>query len=147
MLDWVLNSVPARRNSSFLNSIRYRFDANNNTVIQQLNFEMFSCTFRMLSQQFGTSLIFIESCFGFLFKVYINQSRIWDTQPTSNMELFVTIGICKVIFSRLVILRTQHCPQQNIFICVSLLMVPFPSKWFQLQTSEMCSLWQLLLML
>ena len=82
---------------------------------------------------FGTSLIFIESCFTFLFKVYI--SRTWNILPTSKRELFVTISICKVIFWRLMIFYTQSCPM-NVFICVSFLLVLFCFRWFQLQTSE-----------
>ena len=96
---------------------------------------MLSYTFRMLPQKSGTSLIFIESCFAFLLKVYINQSRIWDTFLTSKMALFMTIVICKVIFLRLMILYTQYCPM-SAFIYVSSLLVPFRSMWFHLQTSE-----------
>ena len=49
-------------------------------------------------------------CSTFLFEVYIKQSQIGDTLPTSKMEIFVTIGICKVISCRLIILYTQYCP-------------------------------------
>ena len=96
---------------------------------------MFGYTFRMLSLQFCTSLIFTEKCFAFLLKVYTKQSRIWVTLATSKMELFVTIGICKVIFCRLV-LHTQYCPM-IVFISVSSLLVPFCSRWFHRQTPEM----------
>ena len=96
---------------------------------------MFRYTFPMF-QQFGTSLIVVGSCFAFLFKVYINQRRIWDNLPTSKIELFVTIGICKVIFRRLMILYTQYCPM-SVFNCVSSLRFPFFSRLFHLQTSEM----------
>ena len=71
----------------------------------------------------------------FLFKVYTKQSRIWVTLATSKMELFVTIGICKVIFCRLV-LYTQYCPM-IVFISVSSLQVPFCSRSFHRQTPEM----------
>ena len=54
------------------------------------------------------------------------------TLSTSKMELFVTTGICKVIFSRLKILYTQYCPMN-----VSSLLVPFHSRCFLLKTSEM----------
>ena len=57
-------------------------------------------------------------------KVYINQSQIWDTLPTSKTELFLTICICKVISGRLMILYTQYCPM-TFFICVSSLLFPF----------------------
>ena len=40
----------------------------------------------------------------FLYKVYIKESQIWDTLQKSKMELFVTLGIWKVIF----------CVKQNI---------------------------------
>ena len=52
------------------------------------------------------------------------------------MELLVTIGICKVICSRLMILYTQYC-LMGFFVCVSWLLVPFRRGWFHLQTSEM----------
>ena len=52
------------------------------------------------------------------------------------MELFVTIGIYKVIFCRLMILYTQYC-SMSAFICVSSLPAPFCSRWFHLQASEM----------
>ena len=71
-----------------------------------------------------------------MFKVYIKQSRIWETLSTSKMELFVTLVICKVIFCRLMILYMQYCPM-SVFICVSLLLVPYCSRWFHLQTSEL----------
>ena len=89
----------------------------------KLKFSMFSYTFRMFSQQFSTSFIFNESCFVFLFKVYINQGRIWKTLPTFKMELCMTIGIRKVICCRLMILYTQYCPM-SVFICISSLLVP-----------------------
>ena len=68
-----------------------------------------------------------ESFIAFLFKVYIKQSHIWDNLLTYKTELFVTIGICKVIPCRLMILCTQYCPM-SIFICVSPLLVPFCSR-------------------
>ena len=46
----------------------------------------------------------------FSLKVYIKQSLIWDTFPTSKMELFVTIDIPNVIFCRLMELYTQYYP-------------------------------------
>ena len=63
-------------------------------------------------------------------------TRIWDTLPTSKMELFVTISIYKVIFRRLMILYTQYS-FMSVFICVSSLPAPFCSRWFHLQASEM----------
>ena len=79
---------------------------------------MFNYTFRM----YLSRLTSIESCFAFLFKVYIKQSQIWDTLPTFKMELFMKISICKVVFYRLMILYTQYCPM-SVFICVSSLLV------------------------
>ena len=52
------------------------------------------------------------------------------------MELFLTIGVCKVMFCRLMVFYRQYCPM-SVFVCVSSLLVPFYSKWFHLQTSEM----------
>ena len=72
----------------------------------------------------------------FYLSVYIRQSKICDTLPTSKMELLVAIGICKVICSRLMILYTQCC-LMGFFVCVSWLLVPFRRGWFHLQTSEM----------
>ena len=72
----------------------------------------------------------------FYLSVYIRQSKICDTLPTSKMELLVAIGICKVICSRLMILYTQCC-LMGFFICVSWLLVPLCRGWFHLQTSEM----------
>ena len=54
-------------------------------------------------------------------------NRIWDTFPTSKMELFETIGIYKVIFCWLMILYTQYSPM-SVFICVSSLLAPFCSR-------------------
>ena len=51
------------------------------------------------------------------------------------MKLFVTIGICKVMSCRIMILYTQYC-LMNVFICVSSVLVPFRTRWFHLQTSE-----------
>ena len=72
----------------------------------------------------------------FYLSVYIRQSKICDTLPTSKMELLVAIGICKVICSRLMILYTQCC-LMGFFICVSWLLIPLRRGWFHLQTSEM----------
>ena len=72
----------------------------------------------------------------FYLSVYIRQSKICDTLPTSKMELLVAIGICKAICSRLMILYTQCC-LMGFFICVSWLLVPLRRGWFHLQTSEM----------
>ena len=66
----------------------------------------------------------VKSCFAFLSKVYIKYSRISDTLPTSKMELFVTIGIFKVICCRLMILYTQYC-SVGVFIFASSLQVGF----------------------
>ena len=62
----------------------------------------------------------------------MKHSWIWDTLATSKMELFVTIGIYKVIFCRLMILYTQYS-SMSVFICVSSLSAPFCSRWFHLQ--------------
>ena len=51
------------------------------------------------------------------------------------MELFVTIGICKVILCRLITLYIQYY-LMSVFICVSLLPVLFCSRWFHQQLSE-----------
>ena len=67
--------------------------------------------------------------FAFLFKLYIKESQIWDTLPKSKMELFVTLGTCKVIFCKLVI--CTYCIA--LWVClfsVSSLPVPFYSRWF-----------------
>ena len=77
----------------------------------------------------------VKSCFAFLSKVYIKYSRILDTLPTPKMEFFVTIGICKVICSRLMILYTQYC-SVGVFICVSSLQVLFCYREFHGQASE-----------
>ena len=131
MLEWVLNM----KASSFLNKIRYHFDANNNTVIQQLNFCIFSYMCQMLSQQHKPYFYGKLFCF-FIFKVYIQQNQIWDTLPTSKIELFATIVICKVMFCRLTILYIQYYPM-SVFICTTLLLVPFHFRCFNLQASEM----------
>ena len=82
------------------------------------------------------SLFFTESCFTFLFKVYVKHSQIWETLPTSKMEHFVAIDVCKVIFFRLMIRYTQYC-RTSVFICVSSLLVPFCSRRFHQQASKM----------
>ena len=69
----------------------------------------FAFLFEVLHEPYG-------NCHVFLFEVYIKQSQIWDTLPTSKMELFVIKRICKVISCRLVILYTQYCPM-NFFVC------------------------------
>ena len=61
-----------------------------------------------------------EICFAFLFEVYVKQSQICDTFPTSKMELFVIKRICKVISSRLMILYTQYCPKSEIVLFVAI---------------------------
>ena len=66
----------------------------------------------------------------------MTHSRIWDTFPTSKMEHFLTIGIYIVIFCRLMISYTLDS-SMSLFICVSLLLVPYCSRWFHLQASEM----------
>ena len=124
MFDWVLNSVLARNISIFLIT----------TGIVKFKCKILNVQFRMLSQQFGANFIFTKSCFAFFSKVY--HSRIWDTLPTSKMEFFVTIGIYKVLFCRLMILYTQYSCI-SVFIFVSSLPAPFRSRWFHLQASEM----------
>ena len=76
-----------------------------------------------------------DNCLAFLFEVSIKQSQIWDTLPTSKMELFLIKRIFKVISCRLMILYAQYCPM-SFFICLSL-QVSFCSRWFHLQTSKM----------
>ena len=66
----------------------------------------------------------------------MKHSRIWDTLLISNVELFVTIGIYKVIFCRLMTSYIPYSPM-SVFICVSSLLVPFCSRWFHLQALEM----------
>ena len=92
---------------------------------------MFSYTFRKLSQQFCASFIFIESCSAFLFKVYINPNRIWDTLMTSKMELFPTIGFCKVILCRFMI-SVQSVAESISFQMISPCSRRFRTRYFQL---------------
>ena len=80
---------------------------------------------------FFSNVIFVVWCetyfnwklFAFLFKVYIKESQICDTLPKSKMELFVTIGVCKVIFCKLMILYKQYC-SMSVFILCQLLTCP-----------------------
>ena len=51
--------------------------------------------------------------------MYIKQSLTLDTLPTSKMGLFVAIAICKVIFSKLMILYMQYCPMSVFFASAS----------------------------
>ena len=60
-----------------------------------------------LGSKYGLGQDFTESCFSLLMKVYIKQSEICDTLPRFKMGLFPTIGICKVIICRLMILYTK----------------------------------------
>ena len=115
MLDWVLNTVLARNISSF-------FD-NTSIIFLDVKFWMFSYSITLVS---NVTNVFIESCLSCLLKVHIKHSRIWDTLPTSKMELFETIGICKVIFCRLMMLYTQYC-SMSVFVSVSSLPFPFCS--------------------
>ena len=62
----------------------------------------------------------------------MRHSQIWDTLPTSKMELFVTISIYKVIFCRLILLYTQYS-SMSVFTCASSLLAPFCSRWFHFQ--------------
>ena len=48
----------------------------------------------------------------------------------------MAIDVCKVIFFRLMIRYTQYS-RTSVIICVSSLLVPFCSRWFHLQASEM----------
>ena len=48
---------------------------------------------------------------------YKAESRVWNTLTASKMEVFVTTGICKVIFCRLIILCTQYSPVSVFFVC------------------------------
>ena len=67
--------------------------------------------------------------FAFLVKVYTKESQIWDTFPKSRMEFFVTLGICEVIFWKLLIC-THSIALWVCLFCVSSLTVPFYSGWF-----------------
>ena len=67
--------------------------------------------------------------FAFLFKLYIKETQIWDTLPKSKKELFVTLGICKLIFCKLMIC-THSIALWVCLFCVSSLPVPFYSGWF-----------------
>ena len=71
-----------------------------------------------LSYQFGLSLVLIQNYCYFLFKICIKQSCVQNFLPTSKMELFVTIGIGKVPFCWLMILKTQY-PPLSIFCAFS----------------------------
>ena len=67
--------------------------------------------------------------------------RIWETLPTSKMELFETIGIYKVIFCWLMILHIQYSPM-SVFICVSSLPAPFCSRCSIFKHLKLCLLLQ-----
>ena len=150
MFNLVLSTVLARKISSFLNNIR--LDVTSNTLIQQLNFWMFSymsnVIFVVLHEPYDSCFAFslevlhepYDSLLAFLFEVSIKQSQIWDTLPTSKMHLFVIKRICKVISCRVMILYTQYCPM-SFFICLSL-EVSFCSRWFHLKHLRWWSLWQ-----
>ena len=125
MLGWVLNTIPARNISSFFSNIWYHFE-----------YKILNVQFRMLPQQLSANLIFVKRSLLFYLKYIYETSRIWDTLPTSKMELFMTIGIYKVIFCRLTILYTHYC-SMSVFICVNSLSALFCSRWFNLQASEM----------
>ena len=150
MLNLILSTVLARKMSSFLNNIR--LDATSNTLIQQLNFWMFSYMSNVilvvLHEPYDSCFAFsfevlhepYDSLLAFLLEVSIKQSQIWDTLPTSKMNLFVIKRICKVISCRVMILYTQYCPM-SFFICLSL-EVSFCSRWFHLKHLRWWSLWQ-----
>ena len=67
--------------------------------------------------------------------------RIWETLPTSKMELFETIGIYKVIFCWLMILYIQYSPM-SVFICVSSLPATFCSRCSIFKHLKLCLLLQ-----
>ena len=81
-----------------------------------------------------------------LFKVYVKQSWIWDTLPTCKIELFVTMGIFKVIFCRLMILYTQYSPMSFFSVPASYWFHSVPSgyTWKHLRWH---SFWQWLLLI
>ena len=75
-----------------------------------------SYSFQMFSQQFCTSLIFIESYCAFSFIVNINQSQIWNILSISKVDLFVIIIIGKIILLANVIARTVS-PKISYVLC------------------------------
>ena len=76
-----------------------------------------------------------ESCFAFLFELYIKQSQVWETLPRPKMELFVTIGICKVIYFRY--FTYSIAKWVSLFALAHYwFLVPFRSMWFQRLTSK-----------
>ena len=86
---------------------------------------MFS--FKCYLSSFTLTLFSLNVALLFYLKYIYEASRIWDTLPISKMELFVTIGIYKVIFCRLTILYTQYC-SMSVFICVNSLSALFCSR-------------------
>ena len=57
------------------------------------------------------SLILIES-YSFLFEVFVNQSKIWYTFPTSKIKVLFTITVSKVILFWKIIFQ-NHSFTQN----------------------------------
>ena len=174
MLDWVLNTHLAMKLFRFLNNIRYHFDTNLqcNSITKFLNVQLhISCYLSSLAR----ALLSLKVILLFYLKYYKKQSQTWDIFSTSKLELFVKIGICKIIFCRLMILYTSYECQfvtgfipfqvnlqtSKIFLfvtiaipnvvfcqamvlqaqffrmnfllfCVSSLLSPYRSRWFQL---------------
>ena len=122
MLDWVLNTHLAMKLFRFLNNIRYHFDTNLqcNSITKFLNVQLhISCYLSSLVR----ALLSLKVILLFYLKYYKKQSQTWDIFSTSKLELFVKIGICKIIFCRLMILYTEYDPMS-----VSSLLVSFRSK-------------------
>ena len=130
MLDWVLNT--------FWPEIFPVFLITSSITFLDVKFWMFNYSISLVS---NVANVFIESCLNCLFKVYIKHSRIWETSPTSKMELFVTIGICEVIFCRLMIFYTQYC-SMSVFVSVSPSPFPFCSGGSTCKHRRWCFLLQ-----
>ena len=112
MLEWVLNKFRV-------------FLITSGIILTQLEY-CISIT-KFLNVQLHVSNVILvvphkpyESCFAFLFEVYVKQSQICNTFPTSKMELFVIKRICKVISCRLMILYTQYCPKSEMVLFVAI---------------------------
>ena len=65
-----------------------------------------------LSWEVIMSLILIES-YSFLFEVFMNQSKIWYTFPTSKIKVLFTITISKVILFWKIILQNHFLHKTN----------------------------------
>ena len=80
-------------------------------------------------------------------KVMSTKQSQCDTFPTSNMELFMVIGIFRVIFCKLMILYRQYCPECVFYVSARYWFYSVPGG-FTCRYLRWCSLWvQLLLVL